>query len=428
MPVSAWFAVAVFVAMYVLLATERVHRVAAALGGAAVVLATGLVTTDEAFFSRQTGVAWDVLALLLAMMVIVGVLRPTGVFEYLAIWSVKRGRGRPYAVLVLLLLVTAVISAFLDNVTTVVLIAPVTALVCARLEMRLAPVLVAQALASNIGGTATLIGDPPNLIIASRSGLGFNDFLIHLGPVVVVALGLFLVAVRWLFRAAFPPGGTVADVSDLDPPAEIKDARLLVRCLLVLALVFTGFVLHGVLQLEPAVVAMAGAALMVLLSRADPSTYLDAVEWETLAFFAGIFVVIGALVETGVIDHLADWVADLTGDNVGLTLVVILLASAVLSAFVDNVPYVVAMTPFVAQLIAADPALGHDGAAWWALALGSDLGGNATAVGASANVVIIGMAHRYGAPITFKEFARYGIPVVVGSMALCIPYLLLRYA
>jgi Na+/H+ antiporter NhaD/arsenite permease-like protein len=425
---NAWFALAVFVAMYVLLATERVHRVVAALGAAAIVLVTGLVSTDDAFFSRETGVAWDVLALLLGMMVIVGVMRPTGVFEYLAIWSLQRGRGRPYVVVVLLLAVTAVVSAFLDNVTTVVLIAPVTVLVCQRLGVRPVPVLIAQALASNIGGTATLIGDPPNIIIASRSGLTFNDFLMHLAPIVLVVLVVFLVSVRWLLRAAFHDAEPMTDRSELDPGAEIKDRALLVRCLVVLAFVMTGFVLHDVVDIEPAVVALTGAAVMALLSRQSPGTYLDAVEWETLAFFAGIFVVIGALVKAGVIGHLADWVIDSTGDNVALTLVVILLASAVISAIVDNVPYVVAMTPFVTQLIAANPALGADGAAWWALALGADLGGNATAVGASANIVIIGMARRYGAEITFKEFATYGVPVVLGSLALCVPYLLLRYA
>lgn len=427
---APWLALAVFIGVYVLLATERVHRVAAALGGAVVVLATGIVNTQDAFFSEETGVAWDVLALLLGMMVIVGILRQTGIFEYLAIWAVKRSRGRRLPALLLLMVITAVASAFLDNVTTVVLLTPVTLLVCERLAMAPVPVLIAEVLASNVGGAATLIGDPPNIIIASRSGLTFNDFLAHMLPIVVVVLAVLLLSARWLFRAALDGdgNGSAAEVMTLDEREAITDAPLLRRSLVVLALVLVGFVLNGVITLQPAIVALSGAALLVLLSRARPESYLEAVEWETLAFFAGIFVLVGALVKTGVIDRLAEHVASATGGNVALSLVVMLVASAVISAFVDNIPYVAAMTPVVSSLIAANPALGHDGALWWALALGGDLGGNATAVGASANIVVIGLARQYGHPISFGQFARYGIPVAAASVALCVPYLLLRYA
>lgn len=427
---AAWLALAVFIGVYVLLVTERVHRVAAALGGAVVVLASGVVTTRDAFYSEQTGVAWEVLALLLGMMVIVGILRQTGVFEYLAIWAVKRSRGNRFRVLVLLLVITGVASAFLDNVTTVVLLAPVTLLVCDRMGMPPAPVLVAEVLASNIGGAATLIGDPPNIIIASRSGLTFNDFVVHMLPIVAVVFVVFLVASRWLFRRILDGdgGASAADVMALDEREAITDAPLLWRSLLVLAMVLTGFVLHGVIHTEPAIVALAGAGLLVLISRSRPETYLDAVEWETLAFFAGIFVLVGALVKTGVIDRLAQWVGGATGGNVAVTLVVVLTTSAVLSAFVDNIPYVAAMTPVVSSLIAANPALGQDGALWWALALGGDLGGNGTVVGASANIVVVGLARQYGHPISFGQFARYGVPVALASVALCVPYLLLRYA
>ncbi len=426
---TAWFVVAVFVGVYFLLATERVHRVAAALGGAVIVLITGVVSTDDAFFSRETGVAWDVLALLLGMMVIVGVLRPTGVFEYLAIWAVKRGRGQPYRVLVLLLLVTAVTSAVLDNVTTVVLMAPVTLLVCDRIGMKAAPVLIAEVLASNIGGAATLVGDPPNIIIASRAGLTFNDFLVHMGPIIVVILICFVVLSRWLFRSALSTAtGTTEDLDELDEKAAISDPVLLRRSLVILGLVMVGFVGHGIFHTEPAVIAISGAALMVLISRAAPASYLEAVEWETLAFFAGIFIVIGALVKAGVIDTLADGVVKATGGNVAATLVTVLIASAVISAFVDNIPYVVAMTPLISELIAQTPALAANDGVWWSLALGADLGGNATAVGASANIVVIGLARQYGYPITFREFAKYGIPVALVSVLMCIPYVLLRYA
>jgi Na+/H+ antiporter NhaD/arsenite permease-like protein len=426
--VSGWFAVAVFVGVYVLLATERVHRVVAALGGALAVLAGGLISTEDAFFSQETGIAWDVLALLLGMMVIVGIVRQTGLFDYLAIWAVKRARGRPYPALVLLLVITAVASAFLDNVTTVVLMAPVTLLVCDRLGLPPVPFLIAEALASNIGGTATLVGDPPNIIIASRAGLSFADFLVHLAPVVVVIFVLFLIGMRWQIRSALVgDGSNPDDLLALDEREAINDLLLLRRSLVVLGAVLVGFVLHGALHVEPAVVAMVGAGVLAAVSRAEPASYLAAVEWETLAFFAGIFVVVGALVKTGVVDRLATAVADATGDDMATALTVVLLASAVLSAFVDNIPYVAAMSPVVEQLTTS-PALGVNDGLWWALALGADLGGNATAIGASANIIIIGLARQYGHRITFWGFARLGTPVALGSVLLCLPYLLLRYA
>lgn len=425
---SGWLAVAVFVGVYVLLATERVHRVVAALGGAVAVLAAGLISTEDAFFSRETGIAWDVLALLLGMMVIVGIVRQTGLFDYLAIWAVKRARGRPYPALVLLLVITAIASAFLDNVTTVVLMAPVTLLVCDRLGLPPVPFLIAEALASNIGGTATLVGDPPNIIIASRAGLSFADFLVHLAPIVVVILVLFLVAIRWQARSALVGDGTGPEaLLALNEREAITDLPLLRRSLLVLGGVLGGFVLHGWLHLEPAVVALLGAAVLAAVSRVEPGSYLATVEWETLAFFAGIFVVVGALVKTGVVDRLAVAVADATGDDMRSALTVVLLASAALSAFVDNIPYVAAMAPVVGQLTAS-PTLGANDGLWWALALGADLGGNATAIGASANIIVIGLARQYGHRITFWGFARLGAPVAVLSVLLCLPYLLLRYA
>ncbi|HYN75553.1 MAG TPA: SLC13 family permease, partial [Candidatus Limnocylindria bacterium] len=347
----------------------------------------------------------------------------------LAIWAVKRGGGRPYPVLVLLLTVTAVSAACLTNVTTVVLFAPVTLLVCDRLGTRPAPVLVASALAANIGGSATLVGDPSNIIIASRSGVTFNDFLVNTAPISVVVLAAYLVAIRFLLRPTLVGArGAAHELDSLDERAAITDPSLLRSGVVVLSLVVLGFMLQGVTGVEPAVVAVAGAAVLTLLSRQSPQTYLEAVEWETLAFFAGIFIVIGALVKTGVIDRLAGRVAGTTGANVSLTLAVVLVASAVISGLVDNIPYVVAMSPLVADLVAENPALATHGGVWWALSLGAVLGGNATAVGASANIVIVGLARRYGAPITFKGFATYGLPVAVGAIALCLPYVLLRYA
>ena len=425
----AWAAVALFAAVYVLIATERVHRVAAALGGAAVVLAFGVVSSEDAFFSRETGIDWDVIALLLGMMLVVGVVRRTGVFEYLAIKAAKTARGRPYRVLVLLLLVTAVASALLDNVTTVLLVAPVTLLVCDRLGLPPVPFLIAQALASNIGGTATLVGDPPNIIIASRSGLTFTDFLVHLAPIVVVVMLVFLLMARGMFGSALRGDpARIASLMAIDEREAITDPILLRRSAIVLAAIVVGFLLQRQTGVEPSVVALVGAGVLILVSPLRPHDLVDDVEWETLLFFMGLFILVGALVHVGALEALAERVADVTGGNVAATLVVVLVASAVISAFVDNIPYVTAMTPVVASLVAANPALGEDGALWWALALGADLGGNATLVGASANVVIVGIAARNGLHISFRGWLRFGLPTAAVSVAVCVPYLLLRYA
>lgn len=422
-----WVAVVVFVVAYGLIASEKVNRVVAALAGAAVMLAVGIVGPSDAFFSEETGVDWNVVFLLFGMMVIVGVLRQTGVFEYVAIWAAKRARGRPFRVMTLLCLITAIASAGLDNVTTVLLIAPVTLLVCERIGVRPVPFLIAEALASNIGGTATLVGDPPNLIVASRAGFTFNDFLVNLAPLVVVLLAAFVALSRVLFRRDFEADpDQVAEVMELDEREAIQNPRLLVRSLIVLAAVLAGFSLHSVLHLEPSVVALLGAGLLVAISGLEPSTYLADIEWETLLFFAGLFILVGSLVKTGAIDHLAEGLAVATGDSPARAMMLLLWGSAVLSALVDNIPYVATMAPVVEQLVNQGPLAGNQGL-WWALLLGADLGGNATAIGASANVVVTGIAKRNGHPISFWEFTKYGSVVAAVTLALATPYLLLRY-
>lgn len=297
----SWAAVAVFVGAYVLIISERVHRTAAALGGAGVMLAISATDDEAAFYSQHTGIDWNVVFLLHGMMAIVGVLRQTGVFEYLAIWSAKRARGRPFRVMAMLVVITAVASALLDNVTTVLLVAPVTLLVCERLGLAAAPFLIAEVLASNIGGTATLVGDPPNIIIASRAGLTFNDFLIHLAPLAVVLTAVLLVLCRVMFRSAFVYDEERAtEVMALEEREAIRDTRLLWQGLAVLTLVIAGFILHPVLHYEPSVVALLGAGLLIGVSKVETGQVLGEMEWPTLAFFAGLFVMVGALIETGV--------------------------------------------------------------------------------------------------------------------------------
>jgi Na+/H+ antiporter NhaD/arsenite permease-like protein len=421
-------AVAVFVVAYALIATEWVHRLVAVLGGAAVLLALGVMSSQDAFYSRDTGIDWDVIFLLLGMMIIVGILRRTGVFEYVAIWAAKRARGRPLRIMVLLVIITGTASAFLDNVTTVLLIAPVTLLVADRLAVSPIPFLLAEVFASNIGGTATLIGDPPNIIIGSRAGLTFNDFAANMGPIIVLEMVVFVVLLRWLFRGSFAVDPErVAGVMALNEREAIHDRRLLVKCAVVLAAVFAGFIGHSVFALQPSVVALLGAGLLVLLSRTTPREFLDSVEWETLVFFAGLFIMVGALVKTGVIHQLATAAAEATGGNALVATMLILAVSALLSGVVDNIPYVATMSPLVLQLVHDLPDQSHTGPLWWALALGADLGGNMTAIGASANVVVLGIAARNDTPISFWRFTRTGSVVMAVTILVAAPYLWLRY-
>jgi Na+/H+ antiporter NhaD/arsenite permease-like protein len=421
-------AVVTFVVAYILIATERVPKMVTALAGAGVILAVGVASSEDAFYSHDTGVDWDVIFLLLGMMIIVGILRQTGVFEYIAIWAAKRAKGSPFRVMVLLVLITAVASALLDNVTTVLLIAPVTLLVCERLGVSPVPYLIAEVFSSNIGGAATLIGDPPNIIIASRSGLTFNDFLLHMTPIAALAIAVLVAMLPLLFRGSFEGDpDKVADVMALNEREAIKDPRLLIICGVVLTAVFIGFVGHAALHIEPSVVALLGAGLLVLLSRSKPGDFMPSVEWETLLFFAGLFVMIGALVKTGVITQIAEAAARATGGDPLTATMLILFVSALLSGVVDNIPYTAAMSPIVLQLTQgiADPVQAD--ALWWSLAIGADFGGNLTAIGASANVVVLGVATRSGSPISFWEFTRKGAIVTGVTIVLAAPYLWLRY-
>ncbi|GGK75401.1 membrane protein [Sphaerisporangium melleum] len=423
---TAIAAVIVFVVVYVLIATERIHRTAAALGGAGLMLLIHAVDSKSAFFSEHSGIDWNVIFLLLGMMIIVGVLKQTGVFEYVAIWAAKRARGRPFRLMVMLVVITAVASALLDNVTTVLLIAPVTFLVCERLALPVAPYLIAEIMASNIGGTATLVGDPPNIIIASRAGFTFNDFLVHLAPLIVVLLVVFVGLCRWLFRSAFVYDAERAgQIMKLNEREAIQDRRLLVQSLAVLAVVIAAFVLHPVLHYEPSIVALLGAGLLVAATRITVEESIRDVEWATLVFFMGLFVMVGALVETGVIGQVSKAAASATEGNLTPATMGLLGGSAVLSAIVDNIPYVATMSPIVADLVHAGGPQWQ--VLWWALALGADLGGNATAVGASANVVVLGIAARNGVRISFWEFTKYGLVVTVVTVGLSVPYLWLRY-
>jgi Na+/H+ antiporter NhaD/arsenite permease-like protein len=408
-----------FVVAYLLIATERVHRVAAALAGAAAMVVLGVVDADSAFFSHESGIDWNVIFLLFGMMVIVSVVRVTGLFDFLAIWVAKRVRGRAFPLMALLVVITAAASALLDNVTTVLLIIPITFVICDRLALAPVPFVIAETMASNIGGMATLVGDPPNIIIGSRGGLSFNDFLVHLGPLTVLLLVVYLGLCRVLFgRAMTHDEHRVKALMLLDERSMITNRRLLVQSLTVLGAVMAAFVAHPVLHLAPSLVALLGAGALVAVSGLEPWEYLGEVEWPTLIFFMGLFVMVGGLVEVGIIDTLGSQAAEAVGDRFALAGSMLLFGSAVVSGVVDNIPYVATMAPVVSDLVAADQSNPQATSLWWALAAGADLGGNATAVGAGANVVAIGMAARNGHPISFWTFTKYGIVVTAVTVAI----------
>lgn len=429
MTIQAILAVLVFVTAYVLIAAERFNRAAIALCGAGLMFLIGASRGEYAFFSSETGIDWNVIFLLLGMMIIVSVLRTTGVFEYLAIWAAQRAKGHPFLTMVLLIVATALASALLDNVTTVLLMAPVTLLVCNRLGLDPVPFLLAEVMASNIGGAATLIGDPPNIIIGSRASLSFNDFLVHMGPIVAVLLVAFvgMAWVLWGRKLKFDEA-RARSVMKLKLNETIRDLRLLIKMGVILALVLVGFVTHSITHVEPSVVALLGAGASILTSRLSPAEYLDEVEWETLLFFAGLFIMVGSLVHLGIIGEMASILGNALGGDYRLGAMIVLGSSATLSAIVDNIPFVATMSPVVYDIVGSGAGLAPDRQSlWWALALGADLGGNATLIGASANVVVSGIAKRNGHPISFWTFSKYGVPVTLVTIGLCVPYLLLRY-
>ncbi|WP_375487004.1 SLC13 family permease [uncultured Mycobacterium sp.] len=425
---SAIYAATIFVVAYALIASDRVNTTMVALAGATVMFFLPMVNSDEVFYSRETGIDWDVIFLLLGMMIIVSVVRQTGVFDYVAIWSAKRAKGSPRRIMVLLVLVTAFGSAFLDNVTTVLLIAPVTLLVCERLAVGAAPFLMVEAFAANIGGAATLVGDPTTIIIGTGAGLSFISFLAHMAPAVIIILGALLALLPRMFPGAFTVDAErVADVMSLDEREAIQNYRLLIQCGIVLVAVFAGFVAHKQIHMEPSLVAMAGAGILIVMSGLTREFYLSSVEWETLLFFAGLFIMVGALVKTGVISTLAHLASHATHGNAWLTTMLILGVSFLFSGFVNNVPYAAAMTPIVAQFASSIHDHTNQGVLWWALLLGTVLGGNLTAVGASANIVVTGIAQRAGSPISFWDFTRKGAIVTATSLVLSVGYLWVRY-
>jgi Na+/H+ antiporter NhaD/arsenite permease-like protein len=426
--IQMYIATAVFILSYGFIISERFGKTTVALVGAGLMIILPAIDAPDVFYSQETGIDWDVIFLMLGMMIIVSILRHTGVFEFGAIWAAKRANGKPLRIMIMLTLVMALASALLPNVVSVLLIAPVTLLVCDRLEINPIPMLIAEVFASNIGGTATLVGDPPNIIIGARKGLSFNAFLLNMAPIVIIIMLVFVAVMPLMFRGfSTVSPERVADVMSLDEREVLNDRGLLVKCGAVMGVVFVGFIVSPTIHIQPSLVALLGAGALILVSKMEKSDYLDSVEWDTLLFIVGLFVMVGALLKTGAIQHLGEWAANATGGSMLFTTMMVLGVSTVASGLIDNVPYVATMTPIVTHLSAAMPHQEHHNVLWWALALGGDLGGNLTAVGSSANIVMIGIALRSGHTISFWDFTRKGIVITTISAVLCALYLWLRY-
>ncbi len=421
MTTDAWIAGAIFVVAYILIAVDKWDRTLVALLGALLVIVTGVLGQVEAF----RAIDLNVIFLLAGMMVLASVIAKTGFFELVAIRSVRLSHGEPVRLMLILAAVTAVLSAFLDNVTTVVLIAPIILSVARRLDVSPIPYLLASVFASNIGGTATLIGDPPNILIGSAANLGFGEFLLNLTPVILIVFAAFS-GIMWVtFRHELKvPDERKEMVLERAEGTTIKDRPLLVKSLAVAAVTIVAFVVHGPLGLEPATIALLGATVLMLVARLEPREALHEVEWSTLFFFVGLFILVEGIVATGIVARFADSLAAATQGNVTVASIALLWFSAGASAVVDNIPYTATAIPVVHRLVQGGM---NNDALWWALSLGACLGGNLTIIGASANVVVANMADRAGFRISFVQFLKYGAAIFFSSIAISTVYLWARY-
>ncbi|MBF9014436.1 MULTISPECIES: SLC13 family permease [unclassified Oceanispirochaeta] len=416
--------VALFVLLFILISFETINKTILALLGAVLFIAMGILNEHQAYAE----IDWNVIFLLIGMMVIVGITKRSGLFQYIAIKSAKLVHGDPVKILILFSIITAVLSALLDNVTTVLILTPVIILISVELGLNPVPYIISCALASNIGGMATLIGDPPNIMIGSAAGLGFMEFLVNLGPLVLILMVVHILLILRFFKKDLEVSmERRARIMDFDENASIKDVKLLIKSLVVLFFVLVLFMCHGITGLEPSTVALGGAAVLMLLAGGDDvEEFFHEVEWSTIFFFIGLFIMVGGLVVLGAIDFLAGKYLILTKGNILITSESIIWVSGFLSAFLDNIPYVATMIPLVEHLSAELGATATE-PVWWSLAIGACLGGNGTLIGASANVVSAGISSRSGYKISFIEFTKYGMIVMVITLAISSLYVYLRY-
>ena len=414
-------AIVIFAATIITVMTEKVHRAVAAVVGALLLILTGVLTVESGF----SYVDINTIGVLIGMMLFVAIVKNSGIFEYIAIKAAKIAKGRPWPLMLLLCIITAVLSGFLDNVTTVLLIGPMTLAITNMLKTSPVPFFITQIMSSNIGGTATLIGDPPNIMIGSAAGLSFLDFVANTGLAVVFVLAAMLVCFYVIYgRKLHVEAEAMAEVLQLDENKTIKDRPLLIKSVVMIVIVVFAFIFHSQLHLESSTVALTAAGIMLLIGRQDVEEAIAGVEWSTLIFFTGLFIVVGGLQETGVIQIVANTLVDMTAGHMTLTILLILWVSAIISAFLDNIPFVATLIPLILTMESS----GVDVAPlWWAVSLGACLGGNGTLIGASANVVLSGISNRHGFPITFASYFKVGFPLMLLSVGICTIYMLLRY-
>lgn len=415
--------IVIFLLVMVAIVSEKVHRAAASLAGAVILLVTHVLTVDSAIEHVDV----NTIGVLVGMMLFVAVVKNSGLFEYIAIKSAKLTHGKPWAIMAVFTIITAALSAFLDNVTTVLLVGPMTLAITSILKVNPVPFLLTQILASNMGGTATLIGDPPNIMIGSEAGLGFADFILNTAPVIVIIMAASLLCFYLMFgRKLKVSDDAMQAVMELDENRAIKDKSLLIKSVVMIGLVVIGFMFHSSLGMESCTIALLAAVIMMIVGKQDVEDVIMGVEWSTILFFIGLFVVVGGMEETGVIDQLATLLIGMTGGNMVLTMLIILWVSAIVSSFLDNIPFVATLIPMILAIQAES---GMDVTPlWWALSLGACLGGNGTLIGASANVVLSGISNKNGYPITFMSYLKVGFPMMILSVAISMVYLLLRFA
>ena len=414
-------AVAVFLIVILLIISERVHRTAAAMAGAMVLILTGVMSADKAL----SYIDFNTIGVLVGMMIFVAIVRRSGMFEYIAVRAAKAVHGDPWKIMVAFTLITAVLSAILDNVTTVLLVGPMSIAIARMLKIDPVPFLMGQILASNVGGTATLIGDPPNIMIGSAAHLSFMDFLENTGFAVLFILAVLILLMKIVYEKKIEMGTVdTSAIEKLDPSKSITNRALMRKGIIVLICVIVGFMFHDKLGIESSVIALTAAAVMLIIGREDVNEAIQDVEWTTILFFMSLFVVVGGLTETGIIKELASKIINATDGHPIVTMLVLLWASALLSSILDNIPFVATLIP----LILAMQADGMDVTSfWWAISLGACLGGNGTMIGASANVVLSDISTKHGYPITFKSYLKVGMPFMLLSIVISTVFLVVKF-
>lgn len=421
MDINQIIAICIFSLVMLAIISEKINRAVAAMTGALLMVIFNIVSFEHGL----SHIDFNTIGVLIGMMLFVSVVKNSGLFEYIAILSAKKSKGNPWKIMLCFILLTAILSAVLDNVTTVLLIGPMTIVITQILKINPVPFLITQILASNIGGTATLIGDPPNIMIGSAANLSFIDFVINLGPIVIIILFFTIICFRFMFKKhLYVDDKYKEEILKLDESKAIKDKPLLIKSIIMIILILLGFVLHNIIHIESSVIALTGATVMMFIGKQDVDEILSSIEWSTIAFFGGLFVIVGGLVEVGIIDFIASYLIDATSGNLALTMLVILWLSAIISSFLDNIPFVATLIPLIltmqAQGVDVTPI-------WWATSLGACLGGNGTLIGASANIVLSNVGDKNGYPISFKSYFKIGFPLMLLSIVISTFYLLICF-